>query len=89
MNSDMGNRSDKQTDDPAYADERDFYKVEAWSRDDELMVMMLFAGSSFDRAREIFEAEVKRRPNTRLSIRQRSHVLRKWPDEHVDWPDRW
>ena len=31
--------SDEQTDDPAYADERDFYKVEAWSRDDELMVM--------------------------------------------------
>jgi hypothetical protein len=57
MTSDMGNRSDEQTDDPAYADERDFYKVEAWSRDDELMVMI-----GFDRAHEIFEAEVKRRP---------------------------
>ena len=49
MNSDMGNRSDEQTEDPAYADERDFYKVEAWSRDDELMVMMLFAGSGWER----------------------------------------
>jgi hypothetical protein len=72
MNSDMGNRSDEQTDDPAYADERDFYKVEAWSRDDELMVMMLFAGSSFDRAHEIFEAEVKRRPNIRLTMATQS-----------------
>jgi hypothetical protein len=36
---------------------------------------MLFAGSSLDRAREIFAAEVKRRPRLRLTLRQRSQVL--------------
>jgi len=44
--------SDQQTDDPVYADERNFYKVEAWSRDDPHIVMMLYAGSSLNRARE-------------------------------------
>jgi hypothetical protein len=81
--------SDEQTDDPVYADERNFYKVEAWSRDDLHIVMMLYAGSSLDRAREIFAAEVKRRPHLRLTLRRRCQVLRKWPDENVYWPDRW
>jgi hypothetical protein len=78
----MGNRSDEQTDDPAYADEQ-ILQGRDMARHDEL------AGSSLDRAREVFEAEVKRRPNIRLTIRQRSQVLRKWPDENVHWPDRW
>ena len=81
--------SDEQTDDPVHADERNFYKVEAWSRDDLHIVMMLYAGSSLDRAREIFAAEVKRRPHLRLTLRQRSQVFRKWPDENVHWSDRW
>jgi hypothetical protein len=38
--------SDQQTDDPVYADERNFYKVEAWSRDDLHIVMMLYASPS-------------------------------------------
>ena len=85
----MSNWSEKQTDDPHYADEHNFYKVEAWSRDDQHIVVMLYAGSSLDRARDIFDSEVKRRPRIRLTIRQGRRVIRKWPDENVRWPDRW
>jgi hypothetical protein len=42
----MSHWSEKQTDDPHYADEHNFYKVEAWSRDDQHIVVMLYAGSS-------------------------------------------
>src|ERR1700677_3335523 len=59
--------SDEQTDDPVYADERNFCEVEAWSRDDLHIVMMLYAGSSLDRAREIFAAD----PAARGSGRRR------------------
>src|ERR1700748_2216086 len=75
----MSNWSEKQTDDPHYADEHNFYKVEAWSRDDQHIVVMLFAGASLRQARDIFDSEVKRRPRTRLTIRQGSRVMRKWP----------
>ena len=40
---------------------------------------MLSAGNSPDKAREIFDAEVKRRPRIRLTIRQRTRVLHRWP----------
>ena len=33
---------------------------------------MLWAGNSLDKAHEIFDAEVKRRPRIRLTIRQRT-----------------
>jgi hypothetical protein len=32
-----------------------------------------------DRARAIFDAEIKRRPPIRLTIRQRTRVLQRWP----------
>jgi hypothetical protein len=40
---------------------------------------MLWAGNSLDKAHEIFDAEVKRRPRIRLTIRQRTRVLQRWP----------
>jgi hypothetical protein len=49
----MSNWSEKQMDDPHYAGGHNFYKVEAWSRDDQHIVVMLYAGSSLDRAREV------------------------------------
>jgi hypothetical protein len=70
--------SDEQTDDPLYADERNFYKVEAWSRDDRIDAL-LYAGSNLDKAREIFVVTVKHRPRIRLTIRQRTRVLEQWP----------
>jgi hypothetical protein len=44
------NWSDKETDDPHYADCCNFYKVEKWTRDGQCIERMLFAGNSLDRA---------------------------------------
>jgi hypothetical protein len=40
---------------------------------------LLYAGNNLDKAREIFEEAVKHRPRIRLTIRQRTRVLQKWP----------
>jgi hypothetical protein len=74
----MSNWSDEETDDPHYADRRNFYKVEKWSRDG-LRVEMLYAGNSLDKARRVFERTVKQRPRIRLTIRQRTRALEQWP----------
>jgi hypothetical protein len=66
------------TDDPVVADERNFYKVELWTRDDHIECM-LFAGTSLDRARDVFADCAQRFPETRLTIRQRSRVLDESP----------
>jgi hypothetical protein len=39
---------------------------------------MLFAGNSLDRAKAIFQAETRRRPRGRYTIRQRTRVLDQW-----------
>ena len=75
----MTNRSDEETDDPTYADRRNFYKVEKWSRDGMRVVELLFAGTSLDKARRIFERITKHLPRIRLTIRQRMQVLDEWP----------
>jgi hypothetical protein len=61
--------SHEETDDPLHADRRNFYKVEKWSRD----------GHSLAKAQRIFERFIKKRPRSRLTIRQRSRVLQEWP----------
>jgi len=71
--------SHEETDDPIYADRRNFYKVEKWSRDGQRVNDMVFAGSSLDKAKRIFERFVKKRPRSRLTIRQRTRVLQEWP----------
>jgi hypothetical protein len=75
----MNDWSDEQTDDPLYADLRNFYKVEAWSRDGMHIDALLYAGNNFDKAREIFVTTVKHRPRIKLTIRQRTRVLQHWP----------
>ena len=55
-------------------------QFEKWSKDDQRIERMLWAGNSLDKAREIFDAEVKRRPRIRLTIRQRTRVLQRWPE---------
>jgi hypothetical protein len=77
----MSGWSDEETDDPVYADRRNFYKVEKWSRDGQRIAELLFAGSSLDKARRIFERMVKHRPRIRMTIRQRTRVLQKWPEQ--------
>ena len=75
----MSDWSDEETDDPTYADRRNFYKVEQWSRDGQYVLDLVFAGSSLDKARRIFERIIKHRPRIRLTIRQRTRVLDQWP----------
>jgi hypothetical protein len=75
----MTDWSDEETDDPVYADRRNFYKVEKWSRDGLRVELMLYAGNSLDKARRIFERTTKHRPRVRLTIRQRMRVLDEWP----------
>jgi hypothetical protein len=70
--------SHEETDDPLYADRRDFYKVEKWSRDGQRVEEMLFAGNSLAKAQRVFERFTKRRPPVRLTIRQRTRVLQEW-----------
>ena len=75
----MNDWSNEETDEPLIADHRNFYKVERWSKDDQRIERMLWAGTSLDKAREIFDAEVKHRPRIRLTIRQRTRALQRWP----------
>ena len=64
---------------PPKYDPTNFYKVEKWTKDGSGVDHMLYAGSSLDRAREVFTAAIYHRPRIRLTIRQRSHVLEEWP----------
>jgi hypothetical protein len=73
--------SDEETDNPIYADERNFYKVEKWTRDDMQVDRLLYAGNNLTKARDIFAKAVKHRPRIRLTIRQRTRVLQQWPRE--------
>jgi hypothetical protein len=75
----MNNWPDDETDDPVYADRRNFYKVEKWSRDGLRVELMIFAGSNPEKARRVFERTVKYRPRIRLTLRQRMRVLDEWP----------
>ena len=61
------------------ADRRNFFKVELWTRDSRHVERLLFAGNSLDKARALFAAYGRRRPRSRLTIRQRSRVLEEWP----------
>ena len=75
----MSDWSDEETDDPLYADRRNFYKVEKWSRDGLRVELMLYAGNSLEKARRIFERTSKNRPRIRLTMRQRMRVLNECP----------
>ena len=77
--SDDPNWSDEETDNPLYADYRNFYKLEKWTKDGTKIDRLLYAGNNLDKARELFAEEVKRRPRIRLTIRQRTRVLEQWP----------
>jgi hypothetical protein len=77
----MSDWSDEETDDPIHADRRNFYKVEQWSRDWQRVLDLVFAGSSLDKARRIFDRIIKHRPRIRLTIRQGTRVLQKHPQQ--------
>ena len=75
----MSDWSDKQTDDPLYADNLNFYKVEASSRDGTRIDALLYAGNNLRKVRGIFLTTVRQRPHIRLTIRERTRVLQQWP----------
>jgi hypothetical protein len=73
----MTNLPDEETDNPLFADQRNFYKVEKFGRS---RAGSLYAGSNLDKAREIYAAAVKHRPRIRSTIRQRTRVLQQRPE---------
>ena len=75
--------SDEETNGPLYADHRNFYKVEKWTRDGTMVDRMLYAGNNLDKARRIFERTTQHRPRIRLTIRQRMRVLDEWPRDET------
>lgn len=75
----VANWSDEKTDNPLYADDRNFYKVEKWTKDGMKVDRMLYAGNNLEEARDVFAKAIKRRPRIRLTIRQRTRVLGQWP----------
>ena len=55
-------------------------EVERWSRAGQRVEEdTLFAGNSLAKAQRLFECFIKRRPKSRLTIRQRTRVLQEWP----------
>jgi hypothetical protein len=77
----MNNQSDEETGEPLIADDRNYYKVEKWTKDGSKVDRLLYAGNSLLRAESIFEAAIEHRPRIRLTIRQRTRVLKQWPEE--------
>ncbi len=73
--------SDEETDNPNLADDRNFYKVEKWTKDGLHVEAMIYAGNNLDKARNLFADAIKLRPRIRLTIRQRTRVLFQWPEE--------
>jgi hypothetical protein len=70
---------DEETNDPLVADVRNFYKVEKWTRDGTKVDSLLYAGNNLDKARDVFVKAIMHRPRIRLTIRQKTRVLRRWP----------
>jgi hypothetical protein len=59
------------TDSAIYADDRNFYKVEKWTREGWKVDSL---HNSLGRAREVFERAIKHRPRITLTLRQRTTV---------------
>jgi hypothetical protein len=74
----LNQRASKETDSPTYADDRNLYKVEKWTRDGTKVDSLLYAGNSLGRARAVFERTIQHRPRIRLTIRQRTRMLNEW-----------
>jgi hypothetical protein len=73
----------EETDEPLIADDRNYYKVEKWTKDGSKVDRMLYAGNSLGRARSAFERAIKHRPRIRLTIRQRARVIDQWPSANT------
>jgi hypothetical protein len=76
----MSDQPDEETDEPLIANDRNYFKVEKWTKDGSKVERMLYGGNSLLRAESVFKAAIKHRPRIRLTIRQRSRVLQSWPE---------
>jgi hypothetical protein len=79
----LGPEEVEETDDPVYADQRSFFKVECWTAYDHRVAQLAFAGNRLERARQIFYNLVRRHPGSRFTIRQRSRVFAEWPERGI------
>ena len=70
-----------ETDDPHYADARHFYTVQTWTKNGRHLTEMLYAGNNPEKACEVFRAFAKKRPRSRITIRQRTRVIAEWPSK--------
>jgi hypothetical protein len=77
----MSDWSDEKTDDPIHADRRNFYKVEKWTLDGMRLDSLLYASKNLSKAQEIFTNAIKHRPRIRITIRQQTRVLQRWPQQ--------
>ena len=57
------------TTDRDYANQRYFYKVELWTKDDQRVERLLHAGNRIDAAWAVFNAAIKQQPGGRWTIR--------------------
>ena len=73
--------SDEETGDPLIADRRNFYKVEKRTQDGMKVDSLLYAGNNLGKAQEIFANAIEHRPPIRITIRQRTRVLQRWPQQ--------
>jgi hypothetical protein len=71
----------EETNSPLLANDRNYYKVEKWTKDGAKVDCLLYAGNNLERARKLFAEAIKHRPRIRLTIRQRTRVLEQWPKE--------
>jgi hypothetical protein len=55
----MSKWSDDETDQPLIADDRNYYKVEKWTKEGTKVDHMLYAGSSLDKARPTRKAPAR------------------------------
>jgi hypothetical protein len=62
----------EETDNPLLADDRNYYKVQKWTKDGTKVDSLLYAGNNFSRAQHIFANALRHRPHIRLTIRQRT-----------------
>ena len=70
---------DDETDCPLHADDRNFYKLEKWTRDRTKVDRLLYAGNNLEKARDLLAKAVKHRPRIRLTLRQRTRILDEYP----------
>jgi hypothetical protein len=75
----MSDQPDEETDEPLIANDRNYFKVEKWTKDGSKIERMLYAGNSLLRAESVFKAAIEHRQRIRLTIRHGPRVLQQWP----------